>query len=104
TGGARARGVELATAVVSEFVAVGGNEDVPAPVDGHAKGVPPPAIAAPRREEGAPVVELLDVVVAIVANEDVPAPVDGHAQGEVELSRPAATAAPRREEGAAGSD
>src|SRR5436190_14491701 len=75
------------------------NEDVPAPVDGHARGQlklsRPAANTTPRREEGAAVVEFLDTRARArdggdpVADDDVPAPVDRHDVRPIEMSRPA---------------
>src|SRR6266704_1970838 len=78
--------------------------DVPAPVRGHALGVPElpiaRAVAAPHGEDVAVRVELLDAVVVPVRDVDVPAPVGRHAIGEVELAVGRAGAPPRGEEGA----
>src|SRR5882724_5428539 len=77
--------------------------DVPAPVRGHALGVPElpiaRAVAAPRGEDVAARVELLDAVVAPIRDVDIPAPVGRHAGGVVELPVARAEAPPGGEEG-----
>src|SRR5436190_15320607 len=77
--------------------------DVPAPVRGHALGIPElpiaRAVAAPHGEDVAVRVELLDAVVVPVRDVDVPAPVGRHAVGEVELAVARAGAPPRGDRG-----
>src|SRR5205823_12913002 len=81
------------------------DHDVPAAIDDDAfafVNLPAPAVlAAPLREEGPGVRELLDAEVAAVADEDVPAPIDGDAFGVEKLSVGRAVAPPRGEESAA---
>src|SRR5437899_1941464 len=82
------------------IVARVGDEDVTADVHTHAERVielpVPAAKAAPCREEGAAVVELLDATIQVVADKYLPAAVRGHAPGVIELPAPAAKAAPCR--------
>src|SRR5436309_8963749 len=77
---------------------------VPAPVRGHALGVPElpiaRAVAAPPGEDVAARVELLDAVVVPVRDVDVPAAVGRHAEGEGEFAVARARARPRGEAGA----
>src|SRR5439155_836112 len=101
-GGASCTLLNRARELLDTIVAVG-DEDVPAPIHGDASGeaeLPvPDAWAAPLREEGPGVRELLDARVEVGGEDEVAAPIDGDAFGFEKLPVPAALAAPLRKEG-----